>query len=636
MADDTSLKSPQTGEQFPDGDPASTGEQPQAGGPPLDPASGASAYLESAADGGEINLDGLVSPAAPAREAPASPTAPAGASRPRSAPAGFTKPQSPRGGPDDSGPVGGQAADFPQEALNLGAPAAPAPEKKDEGRLVVIFVGLKTFWSWLWGKFAAIPPVDDLFDHLLSALGLQRRPSSIIKRANSLAHRGRLVEAVKYYRDYLALKPVSVAGYDGLGRVYFRMGLAEEANREFTIADSLERILHNRDDLEAAASLAGAFLERKQAKISVSLIEPVLIAHFYSPGNGELLKTMGRVYTELRANKKAYQVYQAGLAQHPEDYEFHILKGQAEIKAGQVAEGERLVQWGRLMKRLRENPRDANAKMAMGEMYIKDQKTEEGLRQLREAAALLPAHTGLRWRLYNLYQKQGNYDEALRYLLEIVALEPDNDELQYRLADFYRRNKHRDEALALYRALIDRHPRDPRPHALMGELLSDIGSFEEGQQMKDLAQTLECGLKANPDHRDTVRFMKYLFSTGQGQEGRQWLERGLEKWPYHGELMLTKVKLLYNETRYKEGVALLKQLISIKPDIAEPHIWIAMCYQRLGDNMGALAEAQLATRLAPKSYTAHKVLGDILREQKKLSQATAAYEVAEMMRHARK
>jgi tetratricopeptide (TPR) repeat protein len=130
-----------------------------------------------------------------------------------------------------------------------------------------------------------------------------------------------------------------------------------------------------------------------------------------------------------------------------------------------------------------------------------------------------------------------------------------------------------------------------------------------------------------------MAFMNYLFSIGRNAEAHEWLERGLAKWPYHGELVMLKVKLLYNEYQYKEAVALLKRLISVRHDVAEPHIWIAMCYQRMGDNMAALAEAQLSTRLAPKSYTAHKILGDILKEQKKLSQANAAYEVAEMMRH---
>ncbi|MDR1043934.1 MAG: tetratricopeptide repeat protein [Candidatus Adiutrix sp.] len=626
MADDKLFPDPQNS------------ESPQSGGSPLDEASGASAYLEAAADSGEINLDGLMPPPASAGEA--SPPAPEPAPRLRGAKSTPKRPPALKEGPADFSGSSGQAGDFPAEALGGPASAAvPEVKKEDEGskgRLAATLTGLSSVFTWFCSKIRSIPPIDDIFDRLLFSFGLQRNPNGMLRRANALAHKGRLAEAVKWYRDHLALRPLSVGAYDGLGRVYFRMGLSEEANREFTIADSLERILHNRDDIDAAAALAESFLERKQAKISVSLIEPVLIAHFFTPGNSDLLKAMGRVYAELRANKKMYQVYQEGLAQYPEDYEFHILKGQAEIRLGNVAEGERLVRWGGLMKKLKENPRDANAKMAMGEIYIKEQKIDEGLKRLREAAALLPENTGIRWRLFNLCQKQGNCDEASKYLLEIVALEPDNEDLQYRLADFYRRNKHREEALDIYRDLVDRHPREPRPHALLGDLLVEMGSFDEGQRLKERAQVLEYGLKASPTHQETVAFMKYLFAAGQNEEGRRWLERGLDKWPYHGELVLTKVKILYGEYRYKDAVALLKRLISVKPDVAEPHIWIAICYQRLGDNMAALAEAQLATRLAPKSYTAHKVLGDVLKEQKKLSQANAAYEVAEMMRQARK
>lgn len=624
MADDKLF--PESGDQTP------TGGHP---GQSLDQAAGAAAYVESAADSGGIDLGGLL---APSPEGPVSadpfpldpfPAEPApAAAKPAPAPprSGSKKTSAP--------PPPAPASDFPEDALGAAGPAVsvPGPTPEKSGGPMVIFVTLSTFWHWFWSKFTAIPPLDDIFDRLLMGLGLQRKPGSMLRRANALAQKGRLVEAVRFYRDLLTLRPLAVAGYDGLGRAYFRMGLSEEANREFGIAESLERLLHNRDDLEAAASLALGFLERKQAKIAVSMIEPVLIAHFYSPGNRDLLKAMGRVYTELRANKKTYQIYSAGLAQHPDDYEFHISKGEAEVRAGNLAEGERLIHWGQVMKRLRENPRDAKAKMAMGEMYLKEQKTEEGLKALREAAIIQPDNVGLRWRLFNLYQKQGNYDESLKYFLEVMALEPDNEDLQYRLADFYRRNNHRDEALVICRTLTSQHPREPRPHALLGEILVEMGSFEEGQKMKELAQTLECGLKASPNHQDTVQFMKYLFRTGQNEEGREWLERGLAKWPYHGELVLTKVKLLYQEYRYQEAMALLKRLISVKPDVAEPHIWIAMCHQRLGDNMGALAESQLATRLAPKSYTAHKVLGDILKEQKKLSQANAAYEVAEMMR----
>jgi tetratricopeptide (TPR) repeat protein len=492
--------------------------------------------------------------------------------------------------------------------------------------------GLSKTWAKLSSLWKRIPPLEDIFDSLLAAMGFQRKPASMLRRAQTLSAKGRYAESIKWFRDILYLRPLTIAAYDGLGRVYFRMGLVEEANREFTIADSLERLVNNRDDLDAACSLAKALLERKQAKMAVSLLEPVLVAHFYSPNNGDLLKRMGLLYGELRATKKLHQVYEAGLVQHPEDHEFYLLKGNLEVKLGRVAEGERLLRWGRLMGRLQDNPNDLNANMAFGELCLKENKTTQGLDYLRNAATLAPDNSGIRWRLFNLYQKQGNYPEALRFFQEVVAIEPDNEELKYKLSDFYRKNRYYDESLEILRQLAAKHPRDPRPRSVMSSVLSETGQLEEAQNLKTLAETLAIGLKPEPDHRETVIFMNYLFSNHQNAEATEWLNRGLAKWPYHGELIITKVKILYNEYRYKEAVNLLKRLTSVKHDMAEPHMWMALCYQRLGNHMAALAEAQLATRLAPKSFTSHKVLGDILKEQKKISQANASYEVADMIR----
>ncbi|MDR2406154.1 MAG: tetratricopeptide repeat protein [Deltaproteobacteria bacterium] len=508
-------------------------------------------------------------------------------------------------------------------------PPGSSPETAPQG---TFHRGMSAFFGGIARLWRRIPPLEDIFDMILASLGFQRKPASMLRRAQNLAAKGRYADAIKWYRDILFLRPLTISAYDGLGRVYFRMGLTEEANREFTIADSLERLVNNRDDLEAANALAQALVSKKQAKMAASLLEPVLIAHFYSPNNSNLLKGMGEVYAELRATKKMLQVYEAGLLQHPDDHEFYILKGNLDVKLGKVPAGEKLIRWGRLMGRLKENSQDINANMAMGELCIKEGKMEDGLGYLRTAATLSPENSGIRWRLFNLYQKQGNYPEALRYFQEVLAIEPDNEELQYKLGDFYRRNHHYEEAFQIYKKLTLKHPRDPRPMGLMAGVLTDLGQTDEATKAQDLANTLAIGLMEDPDHREVVTFMKYLFSIGENKEATEWLDRGLAHWPYHGELIITKAKILYNEYRYKEAVSLLKRLISVKHDIAEPHMWLALCYQRMSNNMAALAEAQLATRLAPKSYTAHKVLGDILKEQKKLSQANAAYEVADMIR----
>lgn len=173
---------------------------------------------------------------------------------------------------------------------------------------------------------------------------------------------------------------------------------------------------------------------------------------------------------------------------------------------------------------------------------------------------------------------------------------------------------------------------DPRPRAGLGALLIDTGQTDKGHELMELAKTLECGQKTNPDHRETARFTKYLFALGKNRKAAEWLERGLEKWPYSGELLLIKAKNLYGEKLFREAMALIKRILSVKSDSAEAHMWLALCHQGLGEQMAALSEAQLATRLAPRSFTAHKILGDILKEQKKYSPANAAYEAASLLK----
>ncbi|MEW5723838.1 MAG: tetratricopeptide repeat protein, partial [Thermodesulfobacteriota bacterium] len=123
-----------------------------------------------------------------------------------------------------------------------------------------------------------------------------------------------------------------------------------------------------------------------------------------------------------------------------------------------------------------------------------------------------------------------------------------------------------------------------------------------------------------------------LLSISFYEDAENKLEEFLLKWPDSHDLKVIHGRILFKNGNYLEALGILKEVAQAREDWAEPHIWMAMAYQRLGDSMSALAEGQLATRLAPKSHTAHRVLGDILREQKKFSMAENAYEMAENLR----
>lgn len=533
-------------------------------------------------------------------------------------------PEASPGGQAETGPAAGSEAAGGEPAA-AGGPAQGGVPKSFYRRWLA-------FWSQVAAWRRELPNLADIYVWLLSLFGFRLKPEKLLRYAHSLAIREKWPEAIAAFNQVIALRPLNIMARNSLGQVYHHLGRTEQAETELAIAASLEILIVDRNNLEAAAKLARALVKKGRPREAVSLVEPILAAHLFSPGNFELLKAMAEVYQLTHHKKKEAQVYQAGLAQYPKEADFYLLQGEMALKDSNILEGERLLTVGRILSRLSVNPNDVGALTSLGELYVSENRLKDGLPLLARAAGLEPHNIGLRWRLFNLHQKSQEAEEALKYLLEIVALRPDDEEIQYRLADFYRKNQGLEQALAIYRDLAKAHPFDPRPHEALGATMTEAGEFEKGQEYLELAKILGYGLKPRPNHRESVAFMKFLFNSGHNKQGWEWLEKALLKWPYSGELLLTKIKILYARGHYQEAVSLIKRLLSVKNDSAEAHMWLALCHQRKGNNLAAVSEAQLAARLAPKSFTVHQVLGDILKEQKKLSPANAAYEAASMLR----
>jgi len=94
--------------------------------------------------------------------------------------------------------------------------------------------------------------------------------------------------------------------------------------------------------------------------------------------------------------------------------------------------------------------------------------------------------------------------------------------------------------------------------------------------------------------------------------------------------------MLFQDNQLERTLEVMLEVANLNPQAAEPHLYMAMAYNRLGQNMNALAEGQLSTRLAPDNPESHKILGDIYRDQEKFSLASASYETSERLAGTRK
>ncbi|MFH1135896.1 MAG: tetratricopeptide repeat protein [Pseudomonadota bacterium] len=436
-------------------------------------------------------------------------------------------------------------------------------------------------------------------DRLFAVLGWGATPEALVFRADRLAKKEDVSAAVEMYKKALAGDPFFVPAYDGLGKTYFRMGFRDEAEREFAIAEGLEKHQHKALDLKASLKLGRALQDKDLHKMALTLLLPVFKEN---PKHPELLKIIGIGFRALGQDKKALELFKAGLKRWPRDPDFYFNLGSLLNKMGKTAEGEKLVTTSRLMIQLESDPADVKSRVELARFFY----------------------------------DHNNFPEAAEYMRQAVGVEKTNPDYWQFLGDCYLKAGLQPAALDSLKQAVKLAPSDHRPQKAVAQVLQFMGRFEEARAAKELASILEAGGKNTQNPEQGAKYIKYLLSIGQGDDAENQLKTLLERWPHSLDLMAIQGRLLFRDKKYLESLTLLKSVAQQREGWAEPHIWMAMAYQKMGDTMSALAEGQLATRLAPKSYSIHKIFGDILREQKKFGMAENAYETAEHLKPTRK
>ncbi|MFH1091344.1 MAG: tetratricopeptide repeat protein [Pseudomonadota bacterium] len=439
----------------------------------------------------------------------------------------------------------------------------------------------------------------NLVERLLALFGLRLSPEALTRKANFFASKENVAGAVEHFKKALAADQMFVPAYDGLGRLYFRMGFRTEADREFAIADGLEKLQTDSPDVEAAVKMGWAMMDKGLYSLAVSKVEPLLKLN---PRHPELLKVLGISYKVLGNDKRARELLRTGLERWPRVIDFYQHLGSLESKAGNMEEGERLLNISRLMAKAESDPLDTEARYHLGNLFHSCNQDDLAAEYLRQALAVDKEKIDHWMLLGECYLSAGLYPAAEDALRQASRLAPV----------------------------------DPRPHRLLAKVYQLMGRFDEGRQARELTAVLEAGQGEAESAQQGARFIKYLLAIGRSGEAEQRLQELMAKWPGDLDLKILQGRLIFRRKDYTEAIAVLQEVAQAKETLAEPHIWMALAYQRLGDPMSSLAEGQLATRLAPKSYAAYKVLGDILREQRKFGMAENAYETAEHLRPGKK
>ena len=241
------------------------------------------------------------------------------------------------------------------------------------------------------------------------------------------------------------------------------------------------------------------------------------------------------------------------------------------------------------LQALDRNPNDFAALYSLGVMRAMQGKTAEARALLERALAQEPNQPDALAALGNLLNEAGESERALDSYNRALAVEPDHaGALINKGALFHARHQY-DQAVALYDQVLTAEPGNVPCLINRALALHELGRFSEAIATLDYACMLA---PSDPD---------VLLARGNAQQAAQ---------------------------NYTAAQADYRQVLALRWSDPEARVGLANTLAAQGEHDGALRLLGEVLRASPGHRDAHFYRGNILRDQKKLAEAVAAYDQA--------
>ena len=244
-----------------------------------------------------------------------------------------------------------------------------------------------------------------------------------------MAVSGRLAEAQKHLKTYIAAHPSSAEAHFLLGYVLFRMEKPKESLAEFTAGAAYRR--PDANDLKVVASdyvLLKDFADADKWFTAVVTEQPLDADGWY---------LLGRTQYNEEEFAKSIKSFRRALTLRPRYLEAENNLGLALSEANQKAAAQQIfetaIEWQG------ETPRDAQPFLNLGTLLVESHDNEKALPYLQKAVALAPDNPKAHEELGKAYTATGKLEQAQSELEEAVKLVPESSSLHYKLGQMYRR-----------------------------------------------------------------------------------------------------------------------------------------------------------------------------------------------------
>ncbi len=484
----------------------------------------------------------------------------------------------------------------------------------------------------------------------------QRSLSKSLSKAIALHKVGRLSEAEKLYRAFLAIQPrhpdanhnlgvlAVQAGRPGIALPYFRLATQAAPGQAIFWRSYIGALVDEEQLVEARAALD----EGGRSALS--------------PGEAaELDDRLRRAEAAERLFDAAVSKHQAGhleaaeagyaqvLAIRPEHAKALSNRGFALLTLGRAAEAE-----ASCRRALELRPRFADAATNLGNAQSRLGRHEDAVASFRRALELSPANQNAHFNLANTLAALGRFDEAIEMYAATLRLRPDHAEAMINLAGVCRTLGRFDEAIAHYTRALAIDPENPLARCNLGSTRQALGQYAEAeaeyrrclafepnsvlahiglggslllQRRTDEAETsLRRALEVDPGNISALGNLGAVFCEAKRlKDAEDCFLKCLEREPGNAIFLSNYGAVLFNLDRLEESETSIRRALEIDPDFADAHFNLANTLQKFGRLEESETNFRRATALKPGYVAAHNNFGNTLRDLGRLEEAAASF-----------
>ncbi len=449
---------------------------------------------------------------------------------------------------------------------------------------------------------------------------------SLLEEGIGLFRAGKFKEAINVLKEFTASVPDNYLSHYYLGFSYFRTGdsvLAKEAliksvslNPDFVPAHmGLGAIYETEGDLENAIEEYKAVVERSREQGEVKGAEARL--RFVELRLASRYMNRAQLMTEENDLDSAINELLKAVELTPRDISIYIALGRLYVRQNKMKEVREIYE-----KAKEKAPENPELLMVLGEIYFNTDFYDKAIKEFNEVIRLVPDSElakKARGKLKDVESKQKSrvlfeeisravkeekFDEALSVISKLQETEPDNPFVHYNLGVIYLNKKMYSESIASLERAIELYPEYVNAFYQLAVVYDDIGRYDKAM-------------------------MQYEAVVKMGKEGVEETQKAAERLKLLKELTITKevaasVRELMEAGKYEESVIEAERILTVKED-EETLFTLGKIYLLMKNYEKVIGTFDRVIKMNPNRWEAYLFMGQGYEALKRLEEATISY-----------